>query len=146
MAFKDDLLVLSEAQSLTAISANHPSTNALSLGSGKNAFGAALSRSFEGGRIPWAICKVTTAFTATTADATLTCAFQKSADGSTWSTVFSVTGFTPGLLTKGTYIMRQPVPAGDTDEYIRLLFTIATSAFTVGAVDAWIGYPEESPK
>lgn len=139
----DAKLELSSAQALASVG-THASTNVINFGTGYDEFGDTAQRNpGEGGQM-WLNVQVETAFTSVGAG-TLSIKLQDSADNATFADVYTGETWALASLTAGAKLLRMPLPA-DLRQYVRLLYTVGTTAMTAGKVDAWIGPGTEGAK
>jgi len=116
----------SDAQTLVAASLIFPATYDIDCESGVSDLGA--------GTPIWVVCKVNTVCAGL---ATISVALQDSAAGSTYVTRYTTYAYSLGQVDAvGNTLLSMPLPA-DHARYLRLLYTITTSA-TAGAVDAFL--------
>lgn len=95
----------------------------------------------------WLVVVVTEAATAAGA-ATVTFAFQDSADNLSWADLFTTAAIGKATLVAGYVVFRQALPAR-TRRYTRLNYTVATGPLTAGKFtafltatpDDWTSYP-----
>lgn len=123
---RDDKLVLSDAQEVTATAA---STNVIDMKDADHNVG-------EGKQVILEI-RVPVAATADGA-ATVTFALQDSADNSSWAdTEIKTAAIGKATLVKGYKVLRTALPTG-LSRYLRVYYTVATGPLTAGAFDAWL--------
>ena len=85
------------------------------------------------GRAVWLNIVVTTGV----AGGTITFVLKESADNSTFTTKYETAAIAAASLTAGTKVLRMPLPE-DTKRYLKMTYTVGTSATTAGAVSAWL--------
>lgn len=140
---RDNPLVMSDGQAITAVGAAY-STDEVNLGACKDAWGTSIdSDPGEGGGL-WLNVMVTTAFTSGTSTATLKAELVHGAATAPTTVLLSGAAIAVGSLTAGAYLLRAKLPPG-LDQYTRIKYTVAGSAMTAGAVDAFISKGTESP-
>lgn len=146
MAVLDKFMILSNGQTMTTVG-TRSSTNVIYVGAGYNAFGSAVKRQNEADPARWFVnCRVVTAFTSG-GSGTLTLAVQTSTvEGSGYASVFTTAAIAVASLVVGYYALRIPLPMGTLNDYVKILYTIGTTAMTAGAVDSWIGQAGETNK
>ncbi len=138
MALIDKKLVFSEDQAITSVG-TAGSTNIINFGSGYDGFWDAKIADYGKTGDLFLNVRVTTTFTAGATTATLKFTLQDSTTGATgsWRTVFDGRAITQPNLDAGVYLYRGPVPAS-MRQYVRVLYTAGTTAFTAGKVSSWL--------
>ncbi|MCK0554660.1 hypothetical protein KFO32_16590 [Pantoea ananatis] len=124
----DKLLMLSEAQAVTASAA---STDVIDLGpidGTRRDIGAGYPLEF------WATVNTTAAAAGA---ATVNIQLQTSPDNSTWTTLTSTGDLALSALTAGKRVMSQKVPQG-VQRYLRVNYVVGTGPLTAGAFTAGI--------
>ena len=122
----DDRLFFSYKQSLVKGSTGDiNSTNVLDF--------AAVKPSPGTGRAIW----LNVVFTTGMVGGTTTFVLEESADNSTFTAKYSTAAIAAASLPAGTKVLRMPLPE-DTKRYLRMTYTIGTSATTAGAGSAWL--------
>jgi hypothetical protein len=87
----------------------------------------------------WVISQVNTAITGTASNPLQVAFCSCSTSGGTYTTHFTGHNFSIGEVTKGVYLLAQPIPTGVTiNRYIKLTYTTAAVSFTAGAVDSYL--------
>lgn len=89
------------------------------------------------GRPLWVNVVVDTTYAGGTAP-TLQVALQDSADDSTYADLLKSEAYAKASCVAGFVLMSVPLPA-EHKRYLRIAQIIGTSAFTAGAINAWIG-------
>lgn len=145
MSMIDDKLVFSSGQAITT-EGDHPSTKSVPLGSGKNAFDVPMNRQFEGVPVRLIIAARVKAPFGSVGAATLQVSIQTSPDDATWTTKLSGPVIPVADLVAGKYALREPMPLGDMNKYMRLLYTVGTADFNAGTIDAQIAMDAETNK
>ena len=134
MAFVDAKLLFSDAQSLVlATAAAINSTNVIDLG--------AASPNIGRGTPIWAHVRIGTACTGQTST-TLAVALKHCAtvDGS-YTDLISYSAASIANFTAGLKVIEQALPS-TVHRYLKVVYTVGTSAVTAGTVDAWLNLSE----